>query len=52
MLGKELSENKSELIVKDKELLTLKEGNKLLAKQFRKKKEKRAIFTGFTSYAK
>ena len=39
MLGKELSENKSELIVKDKELSTLREDNRLLAKQFRQKKE-------------
>jgi len=39
MLDKELLENKSELIVKDKELSTLREDNRLLAKQFRQKKE-------------
>ena len=38
MLGKKLSEYISELMVKDKELSRLREENKLLAKQFRQKK--------------
>ena len=39
MLCKKLSEYNSELMVKDKELSTLQEDNRLLAKQFRQKKE-------------
>ena len=39
MLDKELLENNSELLVKDKKLLSLQEDNRLLAKQFRQKKE-------------
>ena len=39
MLCKKLSEYKSELMVKDKELSALQEDNRLLAKQFRQKKE-------------
>ena len=39
MLQKELLENQSKLMIKDRELLNLKEDNKLLAKQFREKKE-------------
>ena len=39
MLSKKLSEYKSELTVKDKELALLREDNRLLGKQFRQKKE-------------
>lgn len=39
MLQKEMLENQSELMIKDRELSKLKEDNKLLAKQFREKKE-------------
>ena len=48
MLQKEVSENQSELMMKDREVLKLKENNKLLAKQFREKKEfqrKRQVFS-------
>ena len=38
MLGKKLSEYNSERMVKDKELSALREENRLLAKQFRQKK--------------
>ena len=39
MLNKKLSEISSELMVKDRELLTLQKENRLLAKQFTQKKE-------------
>ena len=39
MLRMELLDNKSDLIVKDKELLILQEHNGLLVKQFGRKKE-------------
>ena len=39
MLRTELLENKSDLMVKDKELLVLQEHNGLLVKQFGRKKE-------------
>ena len=40
-LSNELSEMRSQLMVKEKELTKLKEDNKLLVKQFRERKEKR-----------
>ena len=40
-LSNELSEMGSQLMVKEKELVKLKEDNKLLVKQFRDRKEKR-----------
>ena len=39
-LDEYLSESQSELMVKDKELLKLKEDNRLLQKQFSQKKKK------------
>ena len=39
MFSKKLSDYNSELTVKDKELSTFREDNRLLAKQFRQKKE-------------
>ena len=39
MLCKKLSEYNSELMVKNNELSTLQEDNRLLAKQFRQKRE-------------
>ena len=39
LLSKKLSDNNSQLMIKDKELLTLREDNRLLVKQFRQKKE-------------
>ena len=40
-LNNELSEMSSQLMVKEKELIKLKEDNKLLVKQFGDRKEKR-----------
>ena len=41
MIGDKLSEMSSQVMVKDRELMKLKEDNKLLVKQFRDRKEKR-----------
>ena len=40
-LSNELSEMRSQLMVKEQELIKLKDDNKLLVKQFRERKEKR-----------
>ena len=40
-LNNELSDMSSQLMVKEKELVKLKEDNKLLVKQFRDRKEKK-----------
>ena len=39
MFVKKCSDYQSELMVKDKQLVTLQEDNRLLAKQFRQKKD-------------